>query len=126
LLLVLALLFFLRQRRLAKDPGILRRRGVQGRLVEHYEGMKTALASQDQKAFLQHCRAAIQQGIGELWRLAPEAVTLADLEQRLPAEDPLRAVFARLEQSEYAGEQLPQADLEEMLQTTRKELDKLV
>nr|MDU9046351.1 BatD family protein [Candidatus Electrothrix aestuarii] len=126
LLILLSLLFFLRQRRLAKDPSILRRREVQGRLATHYEGMKKALASQSQKDFLQHCRAAIQQGTGQAWGLSPEAVTLADLEQRLPVEDPLRAIFVRLEQSEYAGEQLPQADLEKMLQTTRKELGKLV
>jgi hypothetical protein len=52
-------------------------------------------------------------------------VTLADLEQRLPAEAPLRVVFTRLEQSGYAGEQLPRTELEEILQTTKNELDKL-
>ena len=60
-----------------------------------------------------------------MWGLAPEAVTLADLEQRLPAEAPLRAVFSRLEQSGYAGERLRQADLEEIMTITEKELDKL-
>ena len=87
--------------------------------------MRKALAVQDQEVFHLHCRAAIQERTGEVWGLAPEAVTLADLEQRLPDESLLRTVFTRLEQSGYAGEQLAQADLEEILQTTRNELDKL-
>lgn len=123
--LLAALVRYIRQRRLARDPSILRRKEVAGRLAEHYEGMRKALAIQDQNVFHQHCRAAIQERTGEVWGLAPETVTLADLEQRLPDESPLRTVFSRLEQSGYAGEQLAQADLEEILQTTRNELDKL-
>ncbi|MCI5142340.1 MAG: hypothetical protein D3909_11615, partial [Candidatus Electrothrix sp. ATG1] len=126
LCLIAALVLFWRQRRLARDPGILRRKEVKGRLAGHYEGMDKALAGQDQEAFCQHCRAAIQERTGEVWGLAPETVTLADLEQRLPDGAPLRTVFARLEQSGYAGEQLARTDLEEILQTTRNELDKLV
>lgn len=122
---LLSFALFLRQRKLAKDPSILRRRKMQARLAEQYKGMKQALAMQDQEAFHRHCRAAVQEGAGGAWGLAPEAVTLADLEQRLPTEAPLRTVFARLEQSGYSGEQLPQADLEEILQTVKKELDKL-
>ncbi len=120
-----ALVLHLRQRRLARDPSILRRKEVAGRLAEHYKGMRKALPVEDQEAFHQHCRAAIQERTGEVWGLAPETVTLADLEQRLPDESPLRTVFFRLEQSGYAGDQLAQADLEEILQTTRNELDKL-
>ncbi|MCW5212526.1 protein BatD [Desulfobulbus sp. TB] len=132
--LLLALLLFCQQRRLARDPSILRRKEVQRRLNEHYEEMKRAIAAQDQELFHQHCRAAIQQQAGEVWDLAPEAVTLADLEQRLPADAPLRRIFTRLEQDGYAGnvglagsagEQLTTAALEEILQTTRSELDKL-
>ena len=125
LCLLTALVLYFRQRRLARDPSILRRKEVAGRLAEHYEGMRKALAVQDQEVFHLHCRAAIQERTGEVWGLAPEAVTLADLEQRLPDESLLRTVFTRLEQSGYAGEQLAQADLEEILQTTRNELDKL-
>ncbi|MCI5132522.1 MAG: hypothetical protein D3904_13665 [Candidatus Electrothrix sp. EH2] len=126
LCILLSFALFLRQRKLAKDPSILRRRKIQARLAEQYKGMKQALAIQDQEAFHRHCRAAVQEGTGGAWGLAPEAVTLADLEQRLPAEAPLRTVFAHLEQSGYSGEQLPQPDLEEILQTVKKELDKLV
>ncbi len=123
--LLLALVLYLKQRRLAKNPSILRRKKVQGRLAIHYEEMNKALVILDQEAFRQHCRATIQQRTGEVWGLAPEAVTLADLEQRLPADAPLRVVFTRLEQSGYAGEQLSQDELQEILQTTRNELDKL-
>ncbi|MCI5137692.1 MAG: hypothetical protein D3922_04580, partial [Candidatus Electrothrix sp. AR1] len=125
LCLFVALVLHLRQRRLARDPSIQRRKEVQGCLIEHYEGMRKALAAQDQEAFHQHCRAAIQERTGEVWGLAPETVTLADLEQRLPDEAPLRTVFSSLEQSGYAGEQLAQVDLEEILRTTKNELDKL-
>ncbi|MCI5127787.1 MAG: protein BatD [Candidatus Electrothrix sp. AUS3] len=123
--LLLALILFYKQRRLIRDPSILRRKEVQRRLNEHYEGMKRAIAVQDQELFHQHCRTAIQQRAGEVWGLAPEAVTLADVEQRLPVAAPLRRVFTSLEQSGYAGEQLTQAELEEIFQTTRSELDTL-
>ncbi|MCI5223713.1 MAG: hypothetical protein D3924_13850, partial [Candidatus Electrothrix sp. AR4] len=124
--LLTALLLYLRRRKLEKDPSILRRKQVKDLLVEHYQAMNKAIADQDQEGFRHHCRGAIQQRIGEAWGLAPEAITLADLERRLPENAPLRVIFSRLEQSGYAGEHLAQADLEEILQTTRNELDKLV
>jgi hypothetical protein len=125
LCLLFAVVLYLKQRMLARDPGILRRKKVQACLAVHYEEMDKALAIPDQETFQQHCRAAIQQRAGEAWELAPEAVTLADLEQRLPADAPLRAVFSRLEQSGYAGEQLSQDALQEILHITKNELDKL-
>jgi hypothetical protein len=126
LCLLAALLLYLRRRKLENDPSILRRKQVKNQLTEHYQAMETAITVRNQESFRHHCRGAIQQRTGEAWGLAPEAITLADLAQRLAEDAPLRGIFSRLEQSGYAGEHLAQADLEEILQTTRNELDKLV
>ncbi|XOF33641.1 MAG: BatD family protein [Candidatus Electrothrix sp. YB6] len=126
LCLLAALLLFLHRKKLENDPAILLRKQVKQQLAQHYQAMQQAIAAQDQERFQQHCRTAVQQRTGEVWGLAPEAITLADLEQRLPEDAPLRNIFSRLEQSGYAGEHLAQAELEETLQTTRNELEKLV
>jgi len=120
-----SLLLYLRRKKLAADPTILLHKQVNRQLNNYYQEMENAIRSQDQSSFCSHCRAAIQERLGEIWRLEARAITLADLQQRLPADAPLLDIFTRLEHTGYSGNSLDQTTLETMLQTTRKELDKL-
>jgi len=110
------------RKKLENNPGLVRRRLTARRLARHFQQMQTAVRKQDQERFQQHCREAVQAWAGGAWERAPEAITLADLQARLPADSPLLALFTRLEQSGYAGGSLDQAEMETMLQTARQEL----
>ncbi len=125
LCLTAALLLYLRGKRLQADPTILLHKQVNRLLSNHYQEMEQVISSQDQNSFFNHCRAAIQERLGELWGLEPRAITLADLQQRFAADAPLFDIFSRMEHGTYSGERLDRATLEKMLQTTRNELDKL-
>ena len=125
LCLTAALLLYLRRKRLQADPTILLHKQVNRQLSNHYQEMEKAISSQDQNSFFNHCRAAVQERLGEIWGLKPRAITLADLQQRLPVDAPLLDIFSRMEHGAYSGKRLDQTTLEKMLQTTRNELDKL-
>jgi len=125
LCLTAALLLYLRSKRLQADPTILLHKQVNKQLINHYQEMEQAIGSHDQNSFFNHCRAAIQERLGELWGLEPQAITLADLQQRFAADVPLFDIYSRMEHGTYSGERLDQSTLAMMLQTTRNELDKL-
>jgi hypothetical protein len=110
------------RKKLENNPGLVRRKVVAKQLARHFQAMRKAVSRQDQERFQQHCRAAVQTWAGAAWERAPKAITLADLQARLPADSPLLALFTRLEQSGYAGGSLEQAEMESMLQTIRQEL----
>ncbi len=116
------LLLDLRRKRLENNPSLLRRRLMERQLTKHFQEMKAAIGAADQQQFQEHCREAVQIWAGTTWELAPEAITLADLQTRLAADSPLLQLFTRLEQSGYAGERLDQAEMKTMLQTAQQEL----
>jgi hypothetical protein len=123
LCLITILVLYLRRRKLAADPGILVHKQVNRQIRQHLQAMEKAVTDHDQDSFCSHCRAAIQLRFGELWRTEAQAITLADLQQRLAVDAPLLDVFAKIEHAGYSGEQLDQSTLNAMLQTTRQELD---
>ncbi|MCW5199196.1 hypothetical protein VU05_00405 [Desulfobulbus sp. F1] len=123
--LVSGLLLDLRRKKLESNPSLVLRKQVEKKIARHFREMKAAAAAKDQERFRLHCQEAVQKRTGAAWGRAPEAITLADLRERLPADAPLLALFARLEQSSYAAQHLEKAEMEAMLQIAQQELDKL-
>ncbi|MGR0480794.1 MAG: BatD family protein [Candidatus Electronema sp. V4] len=119
------LLLDLRRRHEEDHPGLVRRRQAEQRLARLFREMRQSAAAQEQERFRQCCQEAVRIWAGAVWELVPEAVTLADLQERLPADSPVLALFARLERSGYAGEPLERAEMEAMLRTARQELAQL-
>jgi hypothetical protein len=112
----------LRRKKLAKNPGIVRRRIAARRLARHFREMQAAVNKQDQERFQRNCREAVQTWAGAAWERAPEAVTSTDLHEKLPADSPLLTLFVQLEQSGYANRSLAQAEMKNMLHIARHEL----
>ncbi len=119
------LLLDLRRRHEENHPGLIRRRQAERRLAALFREMRTAAAASEQERFRQFCQEAVRIWTGTAWQLVPEAVTLADLQERLPADSSVLSLFARLERSGYAGEPLERAEMEAMLRAARQELAKL-
>ncbi|WP_420209119.1 BatD family protein [Candidatus Electronema sp. JC] len=119
------LLLDLRRRHEESCPGLVLRRQAERRLARLFREMRQAAAASEQERFRRSCQEAVRVWAGAAWGRAPEAITAADLQERLPADSPLLALFARLERSGYAGEPLDRAEIEAMLRTARQELAKL-
>jgi hypothetical protein len=125
LLLCVAAVLILRQRKLAADPSILVRQRVRKALEGHFQAMEQAAAAGDGEKFRSHCRAAIQEKLAAAWDMEPRAITLADVETRLGGDSPLTDIFRQLEHAGYGGVQLDSGLMQTMLQTVRRELDRL-
>lgn len=126
-LLLLATGWFLRLRRqkLLADPSILQRKDLNRKLKHHYQEMEQALAAGDSDRFLQSCRAAIQDRLGLAWQQEARAITLAALQERLPADSPLITVFQQAEHGSYVGIRMNREEMRSTLNLIRKELEKV-
>jgi hypothetical protein len=125
LCLLAALVLYQRRKRHEADPGILLHKQVATQLKHHFAAMEEAISSQNSTSFRSHCQAAIRKRLAEIRGQEPGSITLADLQQLLPVDSPLLTIFTRLEQIGYAGGSLSTTAMEEILQTTKTELDKL-
>lgn len=70
------------------------------------------VAARDVSGFFSAARLAIQQRLGALWNQAPQAITSAEVEARIPVDSPVVRFFREADSYEYslqtAGEILPQ------------------
>lgn len=103
LILVFATLWQLRALRLASDSVALRRREQERLLDLRLSEMRAAAGRGDSSAFFSLCRRCMQEQLGLRWQIAAEAITLADLRQRLPTGSPLIEIFALAEGSMYGS-----------------------
>jgi hypothetical protein len=123
--LAVGLLLDFRRKRQEANPGPALRRQAVRRLAQDCRAMQDAAAAADQEQFRRHCLEAVRRWTGAVWGLNAAAVTLAELRQRLPADSPLLAVFARLEESGYGADALERGEMTAMLETVRRELVRL-
>jgi hypothetical protein len=84
-----------RRRRISSDPSHAMRRRARRSLHRLRGGMAIALAADDAMAFFSAARGAIQQRLGALWGVVPEAITLVEIERRMTGSqlDTIRRVF---------------------------------
>jgi hypothetical protein len=117
---VLALLFaggWVALRRRERNANDLQRERERLRLqiIEaSLQQMTAASAGGDTAAFLRGARAALQQSLGARWQIAPELLTVDDVEARLQGDDRehVRQIFALADEADYSGADLKAADFE--------------
>jgi BatD DUF11 like domain len=87
--------------------------------------MSAAAAGGEATPFFNAARLGLQQALGERWRLAPEQVTVADIETRLGEEEArgIRQIFALADEANYSGDDLQSADFERWTQVVRRQLN---
>jgi hypothetical protein len=83
------------RQRVTADPHRGLRASAHRALRRHSAEVEAAFAAGDAPAFFAAARAALQQRLGALWGVTPEAITLVEIEQRVrgPELDTLRSVF---------------------------------
>jgi hypothetical protein len=85
--------------------------------------MERAARSGDAVAFFDSARSELQKMLAERWQMAPEQVTVAEIESRVGTEgDDLRQLFAFADESKYSGHGLVNVDFSRWMQIVRRQL----
>jgi hypothetical protein len=123
--LVAAVLFKIRAARYANNPRLQRDQSMKALLLPRLQELEKSLAAQDSRGFLVTCRTAIQEQLGLVWQTEGAAITLADLQRRLPEDSVLLAIFSAAEESAYGGQKLSSQQMQEFADAMNKELEGL-
>jgi len=115
------------RRWLASQPHRLQQKQQQAILREDLEKLDAALETGDTALFLRSARTAINRQLGPRFALEPAAITVADLQARLPAESPLLAIYRLAEKAAYGGgEQFDKAAMPASARQLKEELEALL
>jgi hypothetical protein len=123
LLLVFCLL--LRNSYLKKHQPRFEKKKLSRIIEKKFAGLQRAIQEANEDAFLHECRDIMQIRLGVLWQITPSAITLIDLQKRLPPHSPLLHIFAAVEQHTYGSGRLSADDMKEYYQLLKKELEEL-
>lgn len=96
-----------------ENPQRLARLATEKALQEAMQAAKTSAAANDVPGFFHAARRAIQERLGPLWNQSPQAITLAEVSERLPKDSPVVGFFREADLHEYSrlsmtSEQFPQ------------------
>ena len=88
------------------------------------ETMSAASARGDAAAFINSASAALRQSLGARWQIAPEQITLDDIDTRFEGSerDDIRQIFVLADEANYSGGDLHAADFERWTQIVRRHL----
>jgi hypothetical protein len=86
--------------------------------------MASSSSAADSAVFFHSARSALQQGLSARWDLAPELITLEDVDARLQGtdRDEVRGLFLLADEANYSGAGLKAADFEHWTQVVRRHL----
>jgi len=109
-LLVLGRLFALLRKRL-RDPRRLANAAMEKATREALNAAGERAAAHDVSGFFAAARLAIQQRLGSLWNQPAQAITSAEIAERIPVDSPVAEFFREADLHEYgrhaAGEMFP-------------------
>jgi hypothetical protein len=66
----------------------------------------------------------LQQVLGARWQVAPELITVADIDARLQSadRDDIRQIFVFADEANYSGDELQAADFERWTQVVHRQM----
>jgi hypothetical protein len=112
-----------RNRRLANDPSILRKKEAKQHISRSVREMDQAIAGHDVQMFFTACRRAAQERLGELCGQVPESITLAEVKARLGENaEGIRQVFENADAAAYSGRTFSQEELRDFRDLVTREL----
>jgi len=113
-----------RRERSANDIQRERQRVRLQLIQELLRAMASSSSTADTAVFFRNARSALQQGLSARWDLAPELITLEDLDARLQGtdRDEVRQIFLLADEANYSGTDLKAADFDHWTQVVRRHL----
>jgi hypothetical protein len=104
--------FWLRRReRAAQDDSDARRRADSQTTQALLGQMEAASSTGDAPLFFNAARGALQRTLAVRWKVAPEKITLAEIDARLGGGSDIRRVFTLADETNYSGRRLEVTDL---------------
>ena len=125
IVLVALFLWQLRHKHLEKHPEKKLQRQKADLLARDMHNVEQAFKTGKSNDFLFSCRTAMQNQMGLSWNMAPTAISLASLKNRLGANSPLVEIFAATDAAAYGGATLSREKMQEYMQTMNRELEGL-
>jgi hypothetical protein len=125
LLLTTAVIMKIRAAHYANNPRLQRDQEMKHLLGLGMKEIDQSLTVNDTRGFLEICRKIIQEQLALVWEVSSGAITLADLQKRLPEDSVLLAVFRAADESAYGGQKLSQQEMKEFVDRLRSELEGL-
>jgi hypothetical protein len=88
------------------------------------ETMSVASARGDAAGFINSASLALRQSLGARWQIAPEQITIDDIDTRLEGSerDDIRQIFALADEANYSGGDLHAADFERWTHVVQQQL----
>lgn len=115
-----------RRRRMVHDSEASSRRELRHKINECFREMDRAVAEDNVPAFFGACRSAAQECLGKKWSVPAEAITLADVKERLSeSSGGIREVFETADAVAYSGKSFTQEELRQWKELLIKELANL-
>jgi hypothetical protein len=113
-----------RRERNANDLQRERRRVRLQLIHDLLEQMAAASSAADVAVFFRSACSALQQGFGARWDLAPELITLEDVDARLQGadRDEVRQIFLLADEANYSGTDLKAAEFDHWTEVVRRHL----
>jgi len=112
-----------RRARNARDLQRQRERLRQDALGACLQRMAAASAVRDTAMFFSSARSALQLSLGAAWDIAPERVTITELDARVgPERDDIRQLFALADEANYSGQSPQAADFERWTSIVRRRM----
>jgi hypothetical protein len=88
------------------------------------QNMSLASARGDAAEFINSASSILRQSLGARWQLAPEQITVDDIDARLQGNerDDIRQIFALVDEANYSGGDMQAADFERWTQVVQRQL----
>ena len=88
------------------------------------QSMSLASARGDAEEFINSASLALRQTLGARWQIAPEQITVDDIDARLQGNerDDIRQIFALVDEANYSGGDVKAADFERWTQVVHRQL----
>ena len=109
----------------AKNPLALSEKETRQKVNQALAAMEQALTKDDSRLFFASACRAAQERLAAEWRIAPEAITSAELKERLPQARGLIELFQKADAIAYSGEAAGRNDLLEWKGVLLQELKTL-
>jgi hypothetical protein len=124
--LIVGLLLYRRHSRTVASPEWVKQKANHRKVTEALRNAELAVQQGDAKAFIHASQRAIREQLADSWHQQADAITLAELNARLPEGfDEIRRVFEAADALAYSGQSFQADDIKEWHQQVLAELDLL-
>jgi len=84
-----------------RDPARIAHLATEAALQDALRAARDSAAANDAAGFFTAARRVLQERLGPLWNQAPQAITLAEVSERLPSDSPVLGFFREADLHEY-------------------------